>query len=165
MPNPLITQDYVFFLLEPLVGLPLLLANSELSSDITAMLTRYDWRRRKSLEELRAQIESKLLNAIYDYTDGEMTVPDARGQPKKIYTDALAQITETLMEPVFERFAVCRETFDALNDYAMRRLSLPALKRLYTGFADMMDPMSRALFARVITENFPAEVYQDWLAE
>lgn len=165
MPIPLITQDYVFFLLEPLVGLPLLLAHSELSSDITALLSQYDWRRRKTLETLRTQIESKLLNTIYDYTGGEMTVPDAHGQQKKIYTDALAQITETLMEPVFERFPVCQETFDMLNDYALRRLSLPALKRLYTDFAEWTEPMSRTLFVRVITENFPAEAYQDWLAE
>ena len=165
MPMPPITQDDVFFLLEPLVGLPLLLAHSELSSDIAAMLSQYDWRYGESPEALCAQIEGTLFNSIYSYTDGCMAVLDAHGQLKKIYTDSLAQMAETLMGPVFERFPVCRETFEMLNDYALRRLSLPALKRLYTDFADMMDPMSRALLARVITENFPAGAYQDWLAE
>jgi len=165
MPNPLITHDNVLRLLEPLVGMPLLLAHPELCSGIAAMLSRYDWRGGTPPEALRAEIESLLFNAIYDATGGDMAVLDAHGRRKKIYTEALAQTTETLMEPVFEGFPVCREAFDALNHYALRRLSLPALKRLHTGFGDMMEPMSRALCIRVITENFPAEAYQDWLAE
>ena len=162
---PPITQDDVFFLLEPLVGLPLLLAHSELSSDIAAMLTVHDWRGEEPPESLCAKIEGKLFNSIYGYTNGNMTVTDAHGRQKKVYTDALAQMAETLMGPVFDRFPVCPESFAILNDYALRRLSLPALRRLYTGFPDMVEPMNRALFARVITENFPAEAYQDWLAK
>ena len=165
MPNPPVTQDDVLSLLEPLVGTPLLLARPELSSDIAAMLSRYDWRGETPPEALRAQIESLLFNTIYNDTGGGMTVLDAHGRQKKIYTAAIARATETLMELVFQRFPVCREAFETLNDYALRRLSLPALKRLYTGFGDMMEPMSRALCTRVITENFPAEAYQDWLAE
>jgi len=92
-------------------------------------------------------------------------VTDAHGEEKKVYTDALEQMAEALMGPVFDRFPVCEETFALLNDYALRRLSLPALKRLYTGFRDMMEEMNRALFARVVTENFPLETYQDWLAK
>lgn len=165
MSIPPITQAYVSFLLEPLVGQALLRAKPELSADIADMLSQYDWRYGGSPEILRTQIESKLLHDIYEHTRGDMTVTDGHGRRKKIYTDALAQITEILLEPMLERLPVCRETFEMLNDYAMRRLSLPVLKRLYTGFADMLEPMNRALFARVITENFPFEAYQDWLAE
>jgi len=166
MPNmPPITQDDVFFLLEPLVGLPLLLAHSELSSDIAAMLSAYDWRGGERPEALSARIEGKLFNSIYSYTNGNMTVRDAHGHSKKVYTDALAQMAEALMGPVFDRLPDTREAFEALNDYALRRLSLPALKRLYTGYGNMMEAMNRALFARVITENFPPEAYQDWLAK
>ena len=163
--KPPITQDDVFFLLEPLVGLPLLLAHSELSSDIAAMLSEYDWRGEEPPDALCTRIEGALFNGIYSYTNGKMSVVDARGKHKKVYTDALAQMAEALMGPVFERFPICRATYEILNDYALRRLSLPALRRLYTGFSDMVEPMNRALFARVLKENFPPEAYQDWLAE
>ncbi|MCL2544614.1 MAG: hypothetical protein FWE77_01715 [Clostridia bacterium] len=164
-PVPPITQDDVFFLLEPLVGLPLLLAHSELSSDIAAMLSQYDWRGEDPPEALCARIEGKLFNSIYSYTNGNMTVRDAHGRNKKVYTDALAQMAEALMGPVFDRFPDSQEAFEALNSYALRRLSLPALKRLYTGYMERMEPMNRALFARVIAENFPSGAYEDWLAK
>jgi len=162
---PPITQDDVFFLLEPLVGLPLLLAHSELSSEIAAMLAAYDWRGEEPPDTLCANVESALFNGIYAYTDGRMTVQDVRGKQKKVYTDALSQMAEALMGPVFERFPVCERAFEMLNDYALRHLSLPALKRLYTRYPDRLHPENRTLFTRVITENFPEEAYQDWLAE
>jgi len=158
-----ITQDDVFFLLEPLVGLPLLLKHSELSSDLAALLTAYDWRAETALDALFRQVERTLFNRIYDYTDGKMEVQDARGKTKKVTTEALEQVAEALMGPLFERFPVCERTFELLNAYALRHLSLPALKRLYTGFAQQLQPMNRSLLVRIVTENFPEEAYREWL--
>ena len=163
--KPPITQDDVFFLLEPLVGLPLLLAHSELSSDIAALLSEYDWTGGEPPDALCSRVESALFNGIYSYTGGKMSVADVRGKRRKVYTDALSQMAETLMGPVFDRLPICRAAYDLLSGYAARHLSLPALRRLCTGFSDILEPANRALFARIVKENFPKEAYQDWLAE
>jgi hypothetical protein len=158
-----ITQDDVFFLLEPLVGLPMLLQHSELSSEIAALLSAYDWQGETTLDTLCEQIESTLFNSIYSYTRGQMAAENERGEIKKIYTSDLSQMAETLMDPVFARIPVQPETCGLLNRYALSHLSLPVLKRLYTDFREFLDPMNQTIFARVVTENFPEEAYRDWL--
>jgi hypothetical protein len=158
-----ITHDDVFFLLEPLVGLPLLLLHSELPQDITELLRAYDWQGKVSLDQLKASLESALFNGIYTYTGGRMMVEDTLGNAHKIHTDQLAQMAETLLEPVFARLPRTQAAYELLNDYALRHLSLPALKQLYLGYADRLPPQNHAIFTRIITENFPKEAYNAWL--
>ncbi len=160
-----ITQDDVFLLLEPMVGIPLLLCHSELAQEITALLLAYDWRGTSELGELRDQIESLLFNSIYSYTQGTMVVKDAEGNAKKVYTDALSQMAETLLEPVFIRIPVNEPNYELINGYALRHHSLPALKQLYTRFKAYLQPMNHAIFRRIITENYPKEIYEDWMVD
>ncbi len=160
---PPITQDDVFFLLEPLVGLPLLLKHSELSSEIAELLGQYSWHSGDSLEELFRQIESSLFNSVYGFTNGKMVVKDEQGHQHKIYTDSLSQMAELLLDPLFERFPRCERTFTLFNDYALRHLSLPAIKRIFTDYPNLVEPMNRAIFERILIENFAKETYEDWL--
>lgn len=162
---PPITQDDVFFLLEPLLGLPILLRHTEITGEIAENLRAYRLGGDLTLDEVHKRISSALFNGIYAYTKGKMVVKDEQGRSKKIYTDDLSQMSEALMEPVFARLPVQWHAYEELNDYALHHLSLPAIKRLYLGYRRFMPEMNRSIFARIVKENFPKDAYEDWLGE
>ena len=157
-----ISRDDVLFLLEPHIGLPLLMRHASLCNDLAQCLHGFFYKR-ITLDTLCQQVERMLFNGIYTATNGTMVTMDMQGRPRKIHSDALPALAELLMEPVFARFPVDQASFDALNEYSLHHTSLPALKRLYLDFGDCMPAMNRALCRRIIVENFPPEAWQDWL--
>ena len=157
-----ITRDEVFFLLEPQIGLPLLMANPALASDLVQCLESYFYLP-ITLDEQCAKVKSALFNGVYEATRGTMVGMDVQGQPKKIYSEQFSPMAELLMAPIFERLPVGQAAFDALNDYALRHTSLSACKRLYVDFRDYLPDMNLSIIRRVVTENFPPEAYAGWL--
>lgn len=160
---PRITQDDVFFVLEPSVGLPLLVRYPALSYDVAAYLNRYFEPEPPSLDEMCRQVESLVFNGVYGATNGTMVSVDQAGQPLKIHTKLLPWLAEELIGLIFDYLPKNERTFETLNSYALGHTSLPAMRRLYLEFGEYMPTMNRDIFKRVIMENFPPEAYAEWL--
>ena len=157
-----VTQEEVLRILAPAIGSPLL-ADDALREQVTVLVSAYNWRFSGALDALFDKVEQTLFNGIYQRTQGSMMSEDPQGRPLRITTEGIVELTDTLIAQIIERMPVRQETYELINEYALRKLSLPALRRLYVDFARFLPAMNREIIARVVTENFAPEAYRDWL--
>ena len=158
-----ITEDAVFYALQPWLGVPLLTRSPALVRDVAAHLNRYFSEEALPLDDLRAQCESLLFNSIYTATNGSMVASTPDGRPVSIRTQYLPSMTEDVIGLILCQLPINEQSFELLNAYAMRHTSLPVLRRLYLEFGAYMPPMNRETILRIAGENFGSEAIRDWL--
>lgn len=159
-----IQMSEVCDILRPWVGSRLLDYRPDFPEYIAGRLTLY-FSSRQTAEDLCKAVESDLLGGLSAFSGGSMRFDLDNGSIKRIYVRDLSIIADELLDPVFSRYPIRKESYEALTAYAMGHTSLPALKQLLIKFGNFLDPYEKKMLVRLVKENFLPCKYTDWLFE
>ncbi len=113
--------------------------------------------------ELAAALEDSLFNGLYEHLGPSMTAVMDDGSIRRIRTGELAEAADDVMGVLFDTLNVDTAHYTSLHAYCMVTGSFSALRVLYTRFRDLTPPSERAVFARIIRENWPRSRWETGL--
>jgi len=157
-----ISEDKVINVLRPWLG-PVILDHTSLAREAAHLLRQYS-PFRKSLDELRDEIENHIFNALHRHLGVSMSVRFENGSVKRIFIRDIEIITDDLMGVLFDSLSVYSVNYELLNAYALSHASLSSLRVLYQRFSEWMSEAERQKLVSVITDTYPPERYKAWLA-
>lgn len=156
-------RDEVERALRPWLG-SLFLYTNPLCDDIAELLCGYA-PYRKTLEELRDELESFLVKEINRITHGSMTVLCDNYRSSQLGLDDFSMMTDDLMGVVFDKLTPFSANFIKINDYSLRVRSLSALRVLYERYASFYTVEELAFMVRMIRASYPPSLYEGWLKD
>lgn len=160
-----ITLEGVRFLLAPWLGSFTLDTSPEISEGVFTRLCSYRGGRGPSLMDVENEVESFLHLSIYRATNKTMRLWMDNGSLVEVYSSHIAQMADDVMFLLFSSLTVYTPSLQTVEDYAMRKHSLSALRALYTVFARLQTPAELSAVRRQITTLYKKEDYEYWLEE
>ena len=150
-------------LLEPWLGARLTGALVPCAEEITRALNAYTIRR--DPEELYQELDSLLFRAIHGATRGAMLVEAPDGGQVRMRLEDVATLADEVLFLALNELPADQKHLQAVQQYALRRDSLAALKALYLHFAPMQTRQELCAIASLIRNCYPPFRWRLWLKD
>ena len=85
------------------------------------------------------------------------------GSLRRIRSAELKDAADDVMGVLFDQLKVYSVTYESLHQYCIDTGSFSAMRVLYTKYADFMPASERKIIARIIRDNRPRSVWENWL--
>lgn len=118
-----------------------------------------------TLEDLAQRVANALFDVLYSTLGPRMTLRLDSGDMVRIHMQDLPDVADAVLGVMFDGMTVYSVNYQTLKDYSLRTGSLSAMRVLYQKYDDFQSPEEKALMARIIRDNHPAERYQSWLKD
>lgn len=120
---------------------------------------------RMTLAEVQSELKYAIFGDLYDSLGQGMLLQLENGVRLRLRLKDVDTLTDEALGVLLDSLAERGMSLYELRDFAMQSGLLSAMRVLLQRFGDGMVPMERAMFVRIIRENFPPDRYQAWLAE
>lgn len=148
-------------LLQPWLGAQLTAAVMPAAEEITRQLNAYTIR--QDPDALYQSLDSQLFRAIHSATQGSMLVEAPDGGRVRMRLEDVSTLADEILYLALSELPLDQKHLQAVEQYALRRDSLAALKALYLHFAPLQTQAELKAIASLIRNCYPAFRWQMWL--
>ena len=120
---------------------------------------------RMTLAEVQSELKYAIFGDLYDALGQGMLLQLENGVRLRLRLKDVDTLTDEALGVLLDSLAAQGMPLYELRDFAMQSGLLSAMRVLLQRFGADMVPMERAMFVRIIRENFPPDRYQAWLEE
>ena len=159
----MIALTQVTQILEPWLGPGLTGETLPAAEEIRRLLNAYTIRR--DIESLYREIDSRLFLAVHHGTRGSMLVTLADGGRVRMRLEDVAVLSDEVLFLALADLPQDPKHLQAVQQYALHRDSLAALKALYTHFAPLQTREELKAIASLARSCYPAFRWRMWLDE
>jgi len=159
----MIALTQVTQILEPWLGPGLTGETLPAAEEIRRLLNAYTIRR--DIESLYREIDSRLFLAVHRGTRGSMLVTLADGGRVRMRLEDVAVLSDELLFLALSELPVDQKHLQAVQQYALHRDSLAALKALYTHFSSLQTQEELKAIAGLVRSCYPPFRWRMWLDE
>lgn len=158
----MVTVSQVSQVLLPWLGSRLLSRSRDMTDEIVRRLNRF-LPGRTEPEPFCNELAVLLYGHVLRLTDRRLIVQPDGGFPVQMRTDDFNIIADDLLFLIFNTFPVDAAHLLLLQEYAMARPCLSALRALYERFAPLQSPAERSAVVQIIRSCYPPWRIRSWL--
>lgn len=120
---------------------------------------------RMTLTELQSELKYAIFGDLYDTLGQGMLLQLENGVRLRLRLKDVDTLTDEALGVLLDSLVPHVMGLSELREFAMQSGTLSAMRVLLQRFGPEMVPMERAMFVRIVRENFPPDRYQAWLEE
>lgn len=158
--NKFISNQEIRISLIPWLG-STIITKSFISEKLSTILNNFNTEK-QGFNYLYDKIYSNLKATITNYSNNNIILLDNNTSVKCTETD-IQDMADDIIGLFFSALEVNSINFTKINQYAMNKNSLTALKCLYLNFNNFYNVDEKGKIKRLIESLYPKHCYSDWL--